>query len=90
MKKKINKRKENLWAGRFQEKPSTTMVQINASIEYDKKLYRQDILASKAHATMLKNQKIITKLEAVFRVPFYSTFNFGKNFIFTVSYKCCR
>ena len=64
MKKKINKRKENLWAGRFQEKPSTTMVQINASIEYDKKLYRQDILASKAHATMLKNQKIITKLEA--------------------------
>ena len=38
MKKKINKRKENLWAGRFQGEPSTSMVQINASIEYDKKI----------------------------------------------------
>ena len=64
MKKKINKKKNNnLWGGRFTEKPAETMIRINSSIEFDKTLYEKDILASMVHATMLCNQKIISKLE---------------------------
>ena len=63
MKKKIIRRKKNLWAGRFKKKPSKSMLEINASIDFDKNLYKQDIQASKAHAIMLSNQKIITKRE---------------------------
>ena len=64
MKKKINKKiNNNLWGGRFTEKPAETMVRINSSIEFDKILYEKDILASKVHATMLCNQKIISRAE---------------------------
>ncbi len=64
MKKKINKKNnKNLWGGRFIEKPSDTMVRINSSINFDKKLYEKDIIVSKVHATMLSNQNIITKHE---------------------------
>ncbi len=64
MKKKIKKVNKNLWSGRFKKKPSDSMLEINASIDFDKKLYKQDIEASRAHATMLKNQKLITNREA--------------------------
>ena len=64
MKKKINKKNtKNLWGGRFIESPSETMVRINSSIGFDKKLFKQDIIASKIHATMLSNQNIITERE---------------------------
>ena len=36
------------------------MEEINASIDFDRHLYRQDIAASKAHAAMLAKQGIIT------------------------------
>ncbi len=64
MKKKINKRKKNLWAGRFSQKPSMDMSILNASINFDKKLYAADIKASMYHAEMLANQKIIKLEEA--------------------------
>lgn len=60
--------KENsnqMWGGRFEERPSDIMEQINASIGIDKRLWRQDIRGSIAHATMLSKQGIITKDEAV-------------------------
>ena len=41
--------------------PSEIMEKINASIDFDKKLYKQDILGSKVHAKMLAKQNIITK-----------------------------
>lgn len=41
--------------------PSEIMEKINASIDFDKKLYKQDILGSKIHAKMLAKQNIITK-----------------------------
>ena len=63
MKKKINKKNNNFWSGRFHESPSETMVRINSSINFDKILYAKDILASKVHATMLSNQNIITQAE---------------------------
>ena len=54
-----------MWGGRFDEKPSDIMEQINASIFFDKRMWRQDIRGSIAHATMLSRQGIITKDEAV-------------------------
>jgi len=48
-----------MWGGRFAEGPDAIMEEINASIEFDRKLYRQDIEGSKAHARMLAQQDII-------------------------------
>ncbi|WP_370691176.1 argininosuccinate lyase [Kordiimonas sp. SCSIO 12610] len=49
-----------MWGGRFSAGPSAIMAEINASIGFDKRLYREDIEGSKAHATMLAQQSIIT------------------------------
>ncbi len=42
-----------MWGGRFAEGPSAVMREINASIPFDKRLWQQDIAASKAHVAML-------------------------------------
>ncbi len=49
-----------MWGGRFASSPDAIMGAINASIDVDRHLYRQDIAASKAHAAMLVQQGIIT------------------------------
>ncbi|MGH6990055.1 MAG: argininosuccinate lyase, partial [Stellaceae bacterium] len=48
-----------MWGGRFTSGPDAIMEEINASIDFDRHLYRQDIAASKAHADMLAKQGII-------------------------------
>ncbi|MBT6095386.1 MAG: argininosuccinate lyase [Rhodospirillaceae bacterium] len=48
-----------MWGGRFSGGPDAVMEAINASIDFDKRLYRQDIAASQAHARMLAAQGII-------------------------------
>ncbi|MES2491713.1 MAG: argininosuccinate lyase [Pseudomonadota bacterium] len=48
-----------MWGGRFAEGPSAIMREINASIPFDKALWRQDIAASKAHVGMLGRQGIV-------------------------------
>jgi argininosuccinate lyase len=53
-----------MWGGRFSGKPDAVMARINASIDVDRKLYRQDIAASKAHAGMLAKQGIISAQDA--------------------------
>ncbi len=53
-----------MWGGRFGQKPDPLMEQINVSIDFDRKLYRQDIAASKAHAAMLAKNGIITAQDA--------------------------
>mgnify|MGYP001199998270 CR=1 FL=1 len=53
-----------MWGGRFGQKPDPLMEEINASIDIDRKLYRQDIAASKAHAAMLAKKGIITAQDA--------------------------
>ena len=50
-----------LWGGRFTKETDKLVYAFNASIGFDKKLYRQDIRGSKAHARMLEKQGIITK-----------------------------
>jgi argininosuccinate lyase len=42
-----------MWGGRFASGPAAIMEEINASIDFDKRLWRQDIRGSKAHADML-------------------------------------
>ena len=49
-----------IWGGRFAGGPSQLMTDINASISYDKAMYKQDIAGSLAHATMLAGRNIIS------------------------------
>lgn len=51
------------WGGRFTSGPSSIMEQINASIGFDKNLWKQDIQGSIAHAEMLAKQKIISETD---------------------------
>ena len=53
-----------MWGGRFASGPGAIMEEINASIDFDRHLYRQDIATSKAHADMLAKQGIITADDA--------------------------
>jgi argininosuccinate lyase len=50
-----------MWGGRFAAQPDDSMQAINASIDIDKRLWREDIEGSKAHADMLAARGIITK-----------------------------
>jgi argininosuccinate lyase len=53
-----------MWGGRFAAEPGEIMEEINASIAFDRRLFAQDIKASKAHAKMLSERSIITKKDA--------------------------
>jgi argininosuccinate lyase len=53
-----------MWGGRFDQNPDAIMEEINVSIDVDRHLYAQDIMASKAHAAMLAAQGIITSGDA--------------------------
>jgi argininosuccinate lyase len=50
-----------MWGGRFESAPSAIMEEINASIDFDQRLWRQDIRGSKAHAAMLGATGILSK-----------------------------
>ncbi|WP_337269291.1 argininosuccinate lyase [Oryzifoliimicrobium ureilyticus] len=54
------KSSNQMWGGRFASGPDAIMEEINASIDFDKKLFAQDIRGSIAHATMLAHQGIIS------------------------------
>jgi argininosuccinate lyase len=51
---------QEMWGGRFAAKPAEVMQAINASIDIDRRMWRQDIAGSKAHAAMLAAQGVIT------------------------------
>src|SRR5262245_50054426 len=53
-----------MWGGRFAASPAEIMEEINASIGFDKRLWRHDILASKAHVAMLGATGILDPKEA--------------------------
>jgi len=53
-----------LWTGRSDGKTSKIADDFNSSIKFDKRLYKQDIAGSMAHAAMLGAQKIIAAEEA--------------------------
>ena len=58
------KNSSSIWGGRFDGGVSSVMERINASIGFDRELYRQDIAGSRAHAAMLASTGIITAADA--------------------------
>jgi argininosuccinate lyase len=54
-----------MWGGRFAGGPADVMREINASIAIDKRLWREDLQASRAHAAMLGHTGILSKDDAV-------------------------
>ena len=53
-----------MWGGRFATGPAEIMEEINASIDFDRKLAAQDIAGSLAHVAMLAAQGIVAKADA--------------------------
>ncbi|MCL6741374.1 argininosuccinate lyase [Sphingomonas sp. RB56-2] len=53
-----------MWGGRFGGGPAAVMREINASIAIDKRLWREDIAASRAHAAMLGKRGILSADDA--------------------------
>ena len=49
----MSNKDSKLWGGRFTEATDEFVEQFNASVGFDKRLFKQDILASRAHAQML-------------------------------------
>lgn len=60
---------EALWGGRFEASPEAFTQSFGASLSVDKRMWKSDIEASKAHAKMLGRQKIISEddVEAILR-----------------------
>ena len=52
------------WSGRFTQGTNKLVEEFNASISFDKRLYKHDIMGSIAHARMLTKVGIIKKREA--------------------------
>ncbi|WP_149715656.1 argininosuccinate lyase [Campylobacter concisus] len=63
MKKDENAHKK-MWEGRFSEASSKLLEEFNASINFDKNLFEEDIAGSKAHAKMLGICEILKKDES--------------------------
>jgi argininosuccinate lyase len=53
-----------MWGGRFAVGPAKIMEEINASIDFDRKLAAQDIAGSKAHVAMLAETGVVAKADA--------------------------
>ena len=53
-----------MWGGRFSGGPAEAMEEINASIDFDRKLGPQDIMASQAHIAMLAAQGVVEAADA--------------------------
>ncbi len=53
-----------LWSGRFTEATDAFVTAFTASEHYDRRLYREDIRGSKAHARMLADRGILTEADA--------------------------
>ena len=53
-----------MWGGRFAGGPAAVMREINASISVDKRLWREDIRASRAHAAMLARKGVLSETDA--------------------------
>jgi len=53
-----------MWGGRFASGPAEIMEEINASIDFDRKLAMQDIAGSQAHVAMLARQGVVSPADA--------------------------
>jgi argininosuccinate lyase len=55
---------EKLWGGRFSEATSSLVERFTESVSFDRRLYRHDIAASRAHAQMLAKIGVLTAVES--------------------------
>ena len=55
-----NKNNQAIWSNRIKKNTSSIFQKVGNSIDVDKRLYKEDIIGSIAHAEMLFKQKIIT------------------------------
>ena len=55
-----NKNNQAIWGNRIKKNTSSIFQKVGNSIDVDKRLYKEDIIGSIAHAEMLFKQKIIT------------------------------
>ncbi|MBU2089100.1 MAG: argininosuccinate lyase [Alphaproteobacteria bacterium] len=62
-KKSAAQTENTMWGGRYTTGPAEIMEKINASIDFDKRMYAQDIGGSKAHCRMLMATGIITRAD---------------------------
>jgi argininosuccinate lyase len=53
-----------MWGGRFADGPAAVMREINASLPFDKRLWKQDIMGSIAHAGMLAARGVLSEADA--------------------------
>ncbi len=61
---KEQQKKEKLWGGRFNQSTERLVEDFTESVSYDRRLYRQDIRGSIAHARMLGERGIIPQKDA--------------------------
>ncbi|MBB3952097.1 argininosuccinate lyase [Aureimonas jatrophae] len=60
----MGKQSNEMWGGRFASGPDAIMEAINASIDFDKRLYREDIAGSTAHVAMLADRGVVSQEDA--------------------------
>ena len=60
MSKKDNKQTNPAWGGRFSEQTDAFVEAFTASVEFDQRMYKQDIAGSKAHARMLQKTGVLS------------------------------
>ena len=57
------KTKQKLWGGRFTEPTDAFVEAFTASVEFDQRMYRQDIQGSRAHAQMLTRVGVLSQAD---------------------------
>jgi len=57
------KTKQKLWGGRFSEPTDAFVEAFTASVEFDQRMYRQDIQGSRAHAQMLTRVGVLSQAD---------------------------
>ena len=55
----MNKKNKPIWGTRIKGRTSSTFEKVSSSLDIDKRLFKEDIIASIAHVEMLNRQKII-------------------------------
>ena len=58
-----NEKTNQSWGGRFSEPVDAFVARFTASVDFDQRLYRHDIMGSIAHATMLAKVGVLTHAE---------------------------
>jgi len=61
----MKSKNKTVWSTRFNNTPSKIFENIGASIDIDKRLFKEDIFGSIIHAQMLIRQKIINKKKGI-------------------------